>query len=261
MSFSLNWSFFSSKAFICARRVGFLNLEICDLSQSSKEWVLTAPAGPVDHQRFHFIVADGVNPPMAPESVDTIVTPWFIDQGPADVRDLIPHLHRLLRPGGRWLNLGPLLYEPDVPIALRFGREEVFDLAARSGFRVDKWQTDSAPYLVSKLNGRGKVEWMLAFAASKLEMPTNDVMEEEGPPGWLIFGHMPVPTFPGQSIFWSEVPAVRMIVEAIDGRRSIDDIARLLAHEAQRSDLPEAEIRAAVRECLAEIHPASKGIG
>ena len=143
------------------------NWEICEVEHSSRERVLTAPDGPVAHDRFHFVLADGVDPPFAPGMADTVLTPWFIDHGPEDVRDFISTLHRLLRPGGLWLNLGPLRYEPAVPIALRFAREELFDLAARSGFRLNRWQTDSAPYLVAKLNGRGKMEWVLAFSATR----------------------------------------------------------------------------------------------
>lgn len=233
------------------------NLEICEVERSSRAWTLSAPDGPVEDHRFHFVVADGVDPPFAQGSVDTVVTPWFLDQGPADARDLIGTVHGLLRPGGQWLNMGPLLYEPDVPIVRRFGREELFDLAARAGFRVHEWHTESAPYLVSKLNGRGKLEWLLSSAATKLMTPRDGAVGD-GPPAWLVFGHVPVPTFPGQSMFWSKAPAVRMVVEAVDGRRTVDDIVRLLARQAQRSDVAEDQIRLAVRECLAEVHPAAR---
>ena len=231
------------------------NWEICEVEHCSREWVLTAPDGPVDHDRFHFVLADGVDPPFAPGMADTVLTPWFIDQGPEDMRDLISTLHRLLRPGGLWLNLGPLRYEPEVPIALRFAREELFDLAARSGFRVDQWQTDSAPYLVSKLNGRGKMAWVLAFSATKLETLSDGGSPEDGPPPWLVFRHLPIPTFPGQSLFWSETPLFQMVVSVIDGSRTLDDIARLVAARAPRSELSKSQMRVAVRQCLAEVHP------
>ena len=243
------------------------NWEICEVEHSSREWVLTAPDGPVDHDRFHFVMADGVDPPFAPGMADTVVTPWFIDQGPEDVRDFISTLQRLLKPGGLWLNLGPLRYEPEVPITLRFAREELFDLVARSGFRLNRWQTDSAPYLVSKLNGRGKMEWVLAFSATKLETPSDgrspedsgspedSSSPEDGPPHWLIFPHLPIPTFPGQSLFWSETPLFQMVVSVIDGRRTLDDIARLVAERAPRSELTKSQMRVAVRQCLAEVHP------
>ncbi|MBI4521344.1 MAG: class I SAM-dependent methyltransferase [Gemmatimonadetes bacterium] len=234
------------------------NWEICEVEHGWRQWVLAAPDGPVDNDRFHFVLADGLEPPFAPGMADTVVTPWFIDQGPDDVRDLISTLHRLLRPGGVWLNLGPLRYEPEAPIALRFAREELFDLAARSGFRLDRWRTEVVPYLVSRLNGRGRMEWVLAFSATRLEAPPDPPhadSSEDGPPSWLVFGHLPIPTFPGQSVFWSAVPVFQMVVSTIDGRRTLDDVARLVAERARRSGLSMSQIRSAVRQCLAEVHP------
>jgi SAM-dependent methyltransferase len=128
-------------------------------------WKLTAPAGPLDARRFHFFFANGLAPPFSAGIFDAVVTPWFIDQIPADLPSFLTTLARLLRPGGRWINQGPLLYPPDSPLARRFSREELFHLASRAGFRVSRWTGESRPYLVSPLNGRGKVEWVLTFEA------------------------------------------------------------------------------------------------
>jgi SAM-dependent methyltransferase len=236
------------------------NLEVGELQQSSRTWVLSAPGGALPAERFHFLVADGVDPPFAPGAFDTVLTPWFLDQGPRDVRDFVSTVYRLLTPGGRWLNLGPLLYAPEIPIGCRFGREELFDLVARAGFHVDRWETASVPYLVSKLNGRGKVEWVLAFSATKLEGPIEAPSHSEGePPPWLLFTHLPVPTFPGQS----SVAAPRgseLVLSAIDGRRTQDDIARRIAQHVDASyDVTLGEIRDAVRRCLADVHPGAGG--
>jgi len=241
------------------------NLEVGELAQGARTCVLEAPLGPMDAERFHLLIADGVEPPFAPGTFDTVLTPWFLDQGPADLRDFIGTVHRLLRPGGRWVNTGPLLYDEQVPLALRFGREELFELARRAGFRVDAWHTESAPYLVSALNGRGKVEWVLSFAATRHHgegggAARADAPEAEpgAPPAWLVFPHLPIPTFPGQESFRAESPAMQMVVAAIDGRRTVDDIARHLARQARRPDVTLVEIRGAVRQFLAEVHPACR---
>jgi SAM-dependent methyltransferase len=233
------------------------NLEVGELSQSSRTWTLGAPHGPLDHDRFHFVIADGVEPPLAAGAFDTVLTPWFVDEAPDDLRDFIGTVHRLLAPGGRWLNLGPLLYDADVPIALRCGREELFELAARAGFAIDEWRTDSVPYLVSKLNARGKVEWVLAFSATKLEAPAPRTVNDGTPPSWLLFSHLPIPTFAGQT-FAIGPRGSELVLSALDGRRSIDDIARSIARTARDPNLSLAHIRAAVRECLTEVHPECK---
>jgi hypothetical protein len=77
-------------------------------------------------------------------------------------------LHRLLVPGGRWLNHGPLIYRPDaLPIARWYSRQEIFDLAGAVGFRTGGWESASQPHLVSPLTGRGLIENVLTFEASR----------------------------------------------------------------------------------------------
>jgi SAM-dependent methyltransferase len=226
------------------------NAEVQETEHASTAWKLRAQNGPIAEDRFQFIIADGLEPPFDPEAFDTIVTPWFIDVVPSDLRDVISTVHRLLKPGGSWIDVGPLIYRPGVPIAHRFSREELFDLAARAGFRIDSWRSESMPYLVSKLNGRGKVEWILAFAATKIE-----AVSEDKPAAWLLFRHLPIPTFAAQSMFSSNDPAIQMVVPAIDGRRTLDDIAKLVAAQASETGLTMSQFREIVRRCLAEFHP------
>ena len=134
----------------------------------SRRWTLSAPSGPLGPEAFHFFLADGTEPPFADGSFDTIVTPWFIDQVPTDLEALLRRLHALLAPGGRWINHGPLIYRPDaLPITRWYTRQEIFELAARIGFRMGAWQSASQPRFVSPLTGRGLIENVLTFEASR----------------------------------------------------------------------------------------------
>ena len=132
----------------------------------SRRWTLSAPSGPLGAEAFHFFLANGTEPPFADQTFDAVVTPWFIDQVPTDLEGLLLRLHRLLVPGGRWINRGPLIYRPDaLPIARWYARQEIFDLATAVGFRVGAWESASQPYLVSPLTGRGLIENVLTFEA------------------------------------------------------------------------------------------------
>lgn len=134
----------------------------------SRRWALSPPAGPLGADVFHFVLADGTAPPFDDQTFDTVVTPWFIDQVPTDLEELLGHLHRLLAPGGRWINHGPLIYRPDaLPIARWYTRQEIFDLASRVGFKMGSWQSASQAHLVSPLTGRGLIENVLTFEAAR----------------------------------------------------------------------------------------------
>lgn len=138
----------------------------------ARSWTLRAPAGPLDKAHFHFFLANGLAPPFANGTFDTIVTPWFIDQVPPDLPAFLGTANRMLRPGGRWINHGPLVYPADVPLARKLSCEEVFALAARAGFALGRTSEASHPHLVSPLTGRGKVEWVLTFVATKVDEPS-----------------------------------------------------------------------------------------
>ena len=134
----------------------------------SRAWTLSAPSGPLGPEVFHFFLADGTEPPFADQTFDTVVTPWFIDQVPTDLEALLRRVHGLLVPGGRWINHGPLIYRPDaLRIARWYSRQEIFDLAGAVGFRMGASESASQPHLVSPLTGRGLIENVLTFEASR----------------------------------------------------------------------------------------------
>jgi SAM-dependent methyltransferase/uncharacterized protein YbaR (Trm112 family) len=151
-----------------AVRLTEASLNVLEASRVSEAWTLRAPDGPLDAASFHFFLANGLAPPFADGTFDTVVTPWFIDRVPKDLGAFLSTVGRLLRPGGRWLNQGPLLYPPETPLARRHAREEIFDLAAQNGFRMGRWAHASRPYLVSPLTGTGKIENILTFEALRI---------------------------------------------------------------------------------------------
>ncbi len=141
------------------------SLNVLDAEHLFARRTLRAPDGPLGDERFHFLFANGLEPPFVDGTFDTVVTPWFIDRVPTDLAAFLARVARLLRPGGRWINHGPLLYPTDTPVSRRFAREEIADLAGRAGLRMQKWSRSSSPYLVSPLTGSGKVECLLTFEA------------------------------------------------------------------------------------------------
>ena len=91
--------------------------------------------------------------PLQPGSFDTVVTPWFIDIVPRDIRETIPLIHRLLAPGGRWLNYGPLSYPKEHPHAQRYSYEELYQLIRLGAFELGP--TDPHDHRLHALAGLG----------------------------------------------------------------------------------------------------------
>jgi len=95
--------------------------------------------------RFHLLEGDffTIKPP-APRSTartvavgtagyDYIVTLFFIDTS-TNVSANLQKIYELLKPGGKWINLGPLLWAEGGSVGLQLSLDEVIALAGMVGF-------------------------------------------------------------------------------------------------------------------------------
>ncbi|HVY27820.1 MAG TPA: methyltransferase domain-containing protein [Polyangiaceae bacterium] len=142
-------------------------LGVLEATEVARAWPLEAGAGALEPSAFRCLFADGLHPPFADASFDSVLTPWFIDQVPRDLPELLSEVARVLRPGGLWLNHGPLIFPEQVPFERRYARAELFELATRHGLQPVAHRLASLPYLVSPLTRRGKHEGVLSFLAHK----------------------------------------------------------------------------------------------
>jgi len=241
-----------------AMRLTESNLSVHEMSGVSRTWNLRAPFGPIGETEFHFVLADGLEPPFVAETFDTVVTPWFIDIVPPDLRGFLGTLRSVLKLGGRWINIGPLLYPREIPLHRRYTREEIFELARRAGFELGKWKTESKIHFASPSNDRGHYEWMLALHAVKGNPPPDD---GDAPPSWLILPFLPVPAFDGSTQFSHDNPLITAIIRGLDGRRSIDELTVSLTPQVAQAGLDARELPEAIRHCLAAFHPTCGGDG
>ncbi|KAF9812601.1 hypothetical protein IEO21_06123 [Rhodonia placenta] len=71
----------------------------------------------------------------ADDGYDYIVTLFFIDTS-LNAIQTIEHIHALLRPGGTWINLGPLLWTGGGQAAVELSLQEMLQLAETVGFII-----------------------------------------------------------------------------------------------------------------------------
>lgn len=90
----------------------------------------------------HFTLAEGdflhQTPPErenGESGYDFIVTQFFIDTG-HNVVATLSQIHSLLRPGGTWINLGPLLWAGGGTVMLELSLDEVLEVARGVGFEI-----------------------------------------------------------------------------------------------------------------------------
>jgi SAM-dependent methyltransferase len=201
-----------------------------DLAAACVERTLVAGSGAAPP--LFLVLGDAFASPFRSGSFDTIVTPWFVDIVPVDLRDTLALVHDLLAPGGRWVHCGPLAYPADRPLMQRYTAEELVDLSNRAGLKVIASRTERVELLRSGANTRTRSEDALVLAANKVEPPREAA---DGVPPWLLFAHIPIPRFVLEQP--PAEPILAYVMGLMDGTRTLRDIAaRMVADHGARPD-------------------------
>jgi hypothetical protein len=201
---------------------------------------------------FALVLADALHAPFKAASFDTVVTPWLLDVVPQSFVDWARAVNRLLVHGGTWINTGPLAFRHRNE-AWCYGEDEILELVAANGFKIVASERKPVPYLQSPASGRGRIERVLSFSATK----TADAEAPERAdhyPAWLSDAERPVPDLDELVVASTHRLLQAQILAAIDGRRSIADIAQLVA---KRYGIQRSEAEGAVRRVLLEVYDAT----
>ena len=199
----------------------------------------------INQDEFTFLLADGLNAPIQSKSVDTVITPWFIDIIPIDLKDFIPHVNRLLNIGGTWINTGSLAFFHSNE-QWNYSEDEVIDLLKKFGFDNINVSRMKINYLNSPHSAHGRVENVFSFSARK-KFESVSARTSHYLPQWVENTTQAIPQLPNLVAISSKYLLQAQVLSAIDGNRSIADIGKLLAKQYA---MPEQEAIAAVRKIL-----------
>lgn len=203
---------------------------------------------------FTVVLGSALRAPFVAGSFDLVVTPWLVDVLEAPPREFLPHVNRLLKPGGRWLMHGSLAAEyadPRDNLCL----EELAELARATGF--DEWHADESPmdYLCCPDSRHGRRETVITASARKTA-EHSPAARHQALPDWLVTGRGPIPAL---ASFRQQAMATRIhafIMSLIDGQRSLKDMARVL-EEQQLMTRDDAET--AIRGFLIKMYDEAGG--
>ncbi|HYO97854.1 MAG TPA: hypothetical protein VER33_25280 [Polyangiaceae bacterium] len=196
---------------------------------------------------LQLLYADALYPPFADATLDSILTPWFIDVVDADLNETAALINRLLKPGGLWMNSGPLRFTGLLSRMLCI--EEVRDIVQRSGFELVEDFAENVPYFDSPFSGSRRVETVFCFAARKVG-EAEPVSHRGLEPDWVLNPELPIPLLPElvqtrrTSVFTTGV------LSMIDGQRSIADVAQALSRSW---GLPAATVQDQLRTFLSRL--------
>ncbi len=201
---------------------------------------LSAPA-PAREGLVH-VLGDALRPPFRAGAFDTVLTPWLIDILPERLEHFAARINNLLADGGRWINFGSLAFAGADPEA-HYGIAECADVLGASGFSAPVVSETRLAYMCSPASRHGRTEDVVTWSAEKVKR-IRRVPRHEALPDWLVRGEAPVPhsDFVQMQAFATRVHA--FILSLVDSRRSIRDIAAVLAEQKLMSrDEAESAVR------------------
>ena len=208
---------------------------------------LRAP-GPLG-EGFALVFADALSLPVRAGAFDTVLTPWFIDQVPVDIAEMLPLIAYALRPGGRWINVGPLIYRQTIALGHRYGLDEVVAMASQAGLALDgEPRAETMRYLCSPASSQGRLEEVFSFTARR-----DEALRQKPEPPWKRRGDVPVPRFAGLSDYVAPNPVFAAVAAMIDGRTSAHQIAAQLV---RKHGIAEAGASDGVRVTIRKIYDA-----
>jgi len=202
---------------------------------------------------FHLVLGDVLRPPVLAGSIDVVVTPWVVDILPEDFRSVAARVNGLLKPGGRWICFGSLAFsQPEA--AARYSLEEVLAIVMDSGFAPPDVREDEIPYMCSPASRHGRRELVVTIGASK-DQAVPKPARHRSLPDWLVAGTQPVPLLPAFQLQAMTTRIYGFIMGLIDGRRSVADMAKLLAEQRL---MTREEAEPAVRTFLTKMYEESQ---
>lgn len=203
-----------------------------------------------------YVLADALRPPFAAQRFDTVITPWLVDILPGGFASFAQRVNRLLAENGRWINFGSLNFHSRDP-ADQYSLDECLEAVQAAGFGALETAQTELPYLCSPASRHGRRELVLSWSASKTRKAGRPP-RYEALPDWLVEGKDPVPLL---DAFKTQALSTRIhafIMSLIDGKRSLRDIADVLAENRlmQRS-----EAEASLRAFLLKMYDDSRRFG
>ncbi|MEQ8483920.1 MAG: class I SAM-dependent methyltransferase [Pseudomonadales bacterium] len=191
------------------------------------------------------VLADARRPPFRAGAFDLVVTPWLLDVMDAPLEAMLAIVNRLLSPGGLWLYQGSIAFQHADP-ARRCAPEELMEAARECGFEVQSRADDTVPYMDSPDSRHGRREVVTTLAARKVSSVACSG-RQDSVPAWIVEPGQPIPALPAFRLQAESTRIHAYIMSLIDGKRSLQDLARILE---QHRLMPRADAVPALRAFL-----------
>lgn len=242
-----------AKAVTSGKKLSLYEFPIAPLALNDDAVLRKLTAPEIADETFHLVLGDALRPPFPDESFDTVVTPWLIDIISEDLPELSARINNLLKKNGRWVNFGSLAFA-NPERARCYSPEETKAIVAESGFSDPYVSQATIPYMSSPASRHGRQERVFSFSAYK-ERSVEKPARHLALPDWIVTAKEPVPLTPAFRQQAMTTQIYSFIMSLIDGKRSIKDMAVVLAKQKL---MTKEEAEPAIRSFMTKMYDDSK---
>ena len=178
-------------------------------------------------ENFYFVLGDALRQPFKENSMDVVVTPWFIDIIYQDFSDFIVNLNRVIKEGGYWINFGPLLFDHR-DYSGRYSFEEIKIMAEKNGFVFESHKVESFSYMASPASAYQRADLLHCMVVKKVKNTGKLLTNPRYLPEWITEPSQPVPMSQEIAKSCASHGIYGGILSLVDGKRSIQEIAQYL---------------------------------
>jgi hypothetical protein len=178
-------------------------------------------------RRITLLGADALQPCFRTSSLDAVVASWFVDIIPEDTSHLARRVNRILKAEGVWLVHGPQGFS-NPRSARAYTDEEFLEVLSAAGFEVLHHERRDQPYLHSPAGRQKRTELISLFVARKIRSCQAPPAHQDLPP-YLLNRDQPVVADERIREMALDAATRAQILAAVDGKRSFEDLAGLIA--------------------------------
>ncbi|XP_014214936.1 carnosine N-methyltransferase isoform X2 [Copidosoma floridanum] len=141
------------------------------------------PSDRPENAQFSMAAGDFLEVYTEEEHWDCVATCFFIDCA-NNIVQFIETIYKILKPGGTWINLGPLLYHfSDMPMedSIEPSHSDVLDVIKGFGFQIEKEETHVKTRYAQNVNSMLQYEYnSVYFVCKKPQRPDGEPMSQNG---------------------------------------------------------------------------------
>lgn len=200
---------------------------------------LEAKQGPASN--LHFVFGDAYHLPFIANGFDVCVTPWLIDILPRHVESLLSGIARILKPDGEWINFGSFRFDFTDPVE-NISQEELSACSLQFGLTRLSHQQVEIPYLQSEFDAHRRFETVSVGKWKKTStgpLGTGDTAARnsiDDRAAWLQDAKLPIPALPVFQSSSATHAVMALVLSLVDGRRTLREIATVIAAEHGMSE-------------------------